>query len=112
MSDQAAAGTTEGQGPVEIDEELSRHLENKREELFEKFGIHEEFPDAVLEEAEARTENVDSEIDDELDDRQDLRDLTTWTTDPIDARDFDDALSIEKGEEEFVLWVHIADVTH
>ena len=112
MSDQAAAGTTEGQGPVEIDEELARHLENKREELFEKFGIHEEFPDAVLEEAEARTEDVDSEIDDELDDRQDLRELTTWTTDPVDARDFDDALSIEKREEEFVLWVHIADVTH
>ena len=112
MSDQAAAGTTEGQGPVEIDEEFARHLENKREELFEKFGIHEEFPDAVLEEAEARTEDVDSEIDDELDDRQDLRELTTWTTDPVDARDFDDALSIEKSEEEFVLWVHIADVTH
>jgi len=112
MSDQAAAGTTEGQGPVEIDEEFARHLENKREELFEKFGIHEEFPDAVLEEAEARTEDVASEIDDELDDRQDLRELTTWTTDPVDARDFDDALSIEKREEEFVLWVHIADVTH
>ena len=64
MSDQAAAGTTEGQGPVEIDEELARHLENKREELFEKFGIHEEFPDAVREEAEARTEDVASEIDD------------------------------------------------
>ncbi|WP_049902680.1 ribonuclease catalytic domain-containing protein [Halococcus agarilyticus] len=112
MSDQAAAGTTEGQGPVEIDEELARHLENKREELFEKFGIHEEFPDEVLDEAEARTEDVKSEIDDELDDRRDLRDLTTWTTDPVDARDFDDALSIEKGEEEFVLWVHIADVTH
>jgi ribonuclease R len=112
MSDQAAAGTTEGQGPVEIDEEFARHLENKREELFEKFGIHEEFPDAVREEAEARTEDVASEIDDELDDRQDLRELTTWTTDPVDARDFDDALSIEKREEEFVLWVHIADVTH
>jgi ribonuclease R len=112
MSDQATAGTTEGQGPVEIDEELARHLENKREELFEKFGIHEEFPDAVREEAEVRTEDVASEIDDELDDRQDLRELTTWTTDPVDARDFDDALSIEKREEEFVLWVHIADVTH
>ena len=112
MSDQATAGTTEGQGPVEIDEEFARHLENKREELFEKFGIHEEFPDAVREEAEVRTEDVASEIDDELDDRQDLRELTTWTTDPVDARDFDDALSIEKREEEFVLWVHIADVTH
>ncbi|WP_049996047.1 RNB domain-containing ribonuclease [Halococcus sediminicola] len=112
MSDNAAAGTAEAQGPVEIDEELARHLENKREELCEKFGIHDEFPDAVLEEAEERTEDTQRDIDDELDSREDLRELTTWTTDPVDARDFDDALSIEKRDDEYVLWVHIADVTH
>src|SRR6056297_2818888 len=38
--------------------------------------------------------------------------MTTWTTDPIDAQDFDDALSVEEREDEYVLWVHIADVTH
>ncbi|MCL7417836.1 MAG: ribonuclease R [Halalkalicoccus sp.] len=109
---QSEAGTVEGQGPVEIDEELARHLENKREELFEKFEIPDEFPPAVIEEAEARTEDIQSEIEDEVDERRDLRDLTTWTTDPIDAQDFDDAISIEEHEEEYVLWVHIADVTH
>ena len=114
MSDdaQAQAGTAEGQGPVEISEEVARHLENKREELFEKFEIRDEFPETVLEEAEARTEDVQSEIADEVDEREDLRELTTWTTDPIDAQDFDDAISIEERDDEYVLWVHIADVTH
>jgi ribonuclease R len=115
MSDQdaqAQAGTIEGQGPVEIDEELARHLENKREELFEKFEIRDEFPQEVLDEAAARTEDVDSEIQGEVDDREDLREMTTWTTDPIDAQDFDDAISIEKRDDEYVLWVHIADVSH
>ncbi len=113
MSDaQSEAGTVEGQGPVEINEELARHLENKREELFEKFEIPDEFPPEVIEEAEVRTEDIQTEIQDEVNEREDLRDLTTWTTDPIDAQDFDDAISIVEREEEYVLWVHIADVTH
>ena len=115
MSDQdaqAQAGTVEGQGPVEIDEELARHLGNKREELFEKFEIRDEFPPEVLDEAEARTEDVGSEIQGEVDERRDLREMTTWTTDPIDAQDFDDAISIERRDDEYVLRVHIADVTH
>jgi ribonuclease R len=111
-SDQAAAGTPEGQGPVEIDEELARHLANKRSELFEKFELRDEFPEAVLAEATERTENVGDEIERELDDRRDLRELTTWTTDPVDAQDFDDAISIRKTDEEYVLHVHIADVSH
>jgi len=109
---QAAAGTAEGQGPVEIGPELARQLENKREDLFEKFEIPEGFPDAVMEEAEAITTDVGSEIEAELGKRADLREKTTWTTDPIDAQDFDDAISIEERDDEYVLWVHIADVTH
>ncbi|MFB6164001.1 MAG: RNB domain-containing ribonuclease, partial [Haloarculaceae archaeon] len=109
---QAEAGTPAGQGPVEIDEELARHLENKREELFEKFEIPDAFPPDVIEEAEARTEDVQAEIESEIDERRDLREMTTWTTDPIDAQDFDDAISIEHRDDEIVLWVHIADVTH
>ncbi|MFC6961273.1 RNB domain-containing ribonuclease [Halocatena marina] len=109
---QAAAGTAEGQGPVTIDEDLARHLDNKREELFEKFEIRDAFPPEVIEEAEQRTDGVQEEIQAEIDDRADLRDRTTWTTDPIDAQDFDDAISIERTDEEYILWVHIADVTH
>ncbi|QLG63740.1 ribonuclease catalytic domain-containing protein [Halorarum salinum] len=110
--EQAAAGTAEGQGPVTITEDLARHLENKRDDLFEEFELHDEFPPAVKREARERTEGVEDEIADAVDERRDLRDLTTWTTDPIDAQDFDDAISIEEGEEEYTLWVHIADVSH
>ena len=113
MSDsQAAQGTPEGQGPVEVSEELARHLANKRDELFEKFEIPDAFPDAVQREAKRRSQGVAEEIEAELEDRQDLRGLTTWTTDPVDAQDFDDALSVEARDDEYVLWVHIADVTH
>ncbi|MFB6170466.1 MAG: RNB domain-containing ribonuclease [Haloarculaceae archaeon] len=110
--EQAEAGTAEAQGPVTIDEELARHLANKREELFEKFDIPDAFPPEVLEEAERRTEDVVQEIRDEVGGREDLREMTTWTTDPADAQDFDDAISVERREDEYVLWVHIADVTH
>ncbi|WP_423751031.1 ribonuclease catalytic domain-containing protein [Salinirarus marinus] len=109
---QAQAGTAEGQGPVEIDAELARHLQNKREELFEEFDIRDEFPPEVVREAERRIEDVQDEIRQEVDDRRDLRELTAWTTDPIDAQDFDDAISVEEGDETYTLWVHIADVSH
>ncbi|MFB6113889.1 MAG: RNB domain-containing ribonuclease [Halodesulfurarchaeum sp.] len=107
-----AEGTAAAQGPVTIDPELSRQLANKREDLFEKFEIPTGFPDAVHDEADQITTDVKDEIDSELEDRRDLREMTTWTTDPGDAQDFDDALSIEDREDEYVLWVHIADVTH
>ncbi|ODR80326.1 ribonuclease R [Haladaptatus sp. W1] len=109
---QAEAGTAEGQGPVEISEDLAERLDSKREKLFEKFEIRDGFPQAVMTEAEKRTENIQQEIQDEAEERTDLRDMTTWTTDPIDAQDFDDAISVEEREDEYVLWVHIADVTH
>jgi ribonuclease R len=109
---QAEAGTAEGQGPVEISPETARKLAAKREELFEEFEIRDAFPSAVLREAERRTEDVTAEIQAEVDEREDLRELTAWTTDPADAQDFDDALSVEEHEETYTLWVHIADVTH
>ncbi len=110
--EQAQAGTAEGQGPVEIDVETARRLQEKREELFEEFEIRDSFPPEVLSEARQRTKNVQQEITDEVTDRRDLRELTAWTTDPADAQDFDDAISIEADEEGYRLWVHIADVTH
>ena len=110
--DEPKQGSAEDQGPVRITEGLAERLAEKREELFEEFEIRDEFPPAVLREAEARTDGVYEEIESEVDDRRDLRDLTTWTTDPIDAQDFDDAISIEREADAYRLWVHIADVTH
>ena len=113
MSDQQAhAGTAEGQGPVRVTESIADKLEAKRQELFEEFELRDEFPGDVLVEARKRTEDVYDEIEAEIDDRRDLRELTTWTTDPADAQDFDDAISIEKDDEYYTLWVHIADVSH
>jgi ribonuclease R len=110
--EQAYAGTAEGQGPVTITEELDRHLANKREELFEEFEIRDQFPPEVKREAKERTENVQQEIQDEAEERKDLRDMTAWTTDPADAQDFDDAISVTANDDEYVLHVHIADVSH
>jgi ribonuclease R len=113
MSDeQAYAGTAEGQGPIRITPEIDERLEEKREELFAEFEIRDGFPAEVKREAKERTEDVQQEIRDEIEERQDLRDMTVWTTDPADAQDFDDAISVEERDDEYVLWVHIADVTH
>jgi ribonuclease R len=109
---QAQAGTAEGQGPVEISPAEARQLQEKREDLFEEFEIRDAFPPEVLREARERTDGVQGEIEDELGERRDLRDLTAWTTDPIDAQDFDDAISVREEEDGYRLWVHIADVTH
>ena len=105
-------GTAEAMGPVRISESVADALADRREELFEEFGISDEFPPAVLREAEERTEGVAEEIAAEAERRRDLREMTTWTTDPADAQDFDDAVSVEVGEETYRLWVHIADVSH
>lgn len=75
-----------------------------------KNGFHLNFPDEVVREVEA----ISNEIGDEdLFGRADLRHLTAFTIDPVDAKDFDDALSyriLENGNAE--VGVHIADVTH
>ncbi|XGI84080.1 RNB domain-containing ribonuclease [Halorutilales archaeon Cl-col2-1] len=101
---------------VKIDEETQEKLEEKREELFEEYEIHEEFPDRALEEADEITTGFRDDIQDEAEKeyRTDLRDLTTFTVDPKRAQDFDDAISIDdEGDGEgYTLWVHIADVTH
>ncbi|PSQ15225.1 ribonuclease R [Halobacteriales archaeon QS_8_69_26] len=114
MSDdaQAEAGTAEAKGPVTITPELDDYIEQRRSELLEKFDLREGFPREVLEEAERRVEEVGTEIEAEVDERRDLRDMTAWTTDPADAQDFDDAISVFEHEDEYELYVHIADVTH
>lgn len=77
--------------------------------------VHElppEFPADVLREAEDLAERREITTDD-LEGRQDFRELPTFTIDPEDARDHDDAVSLEWLEgERWRVGVHIADVSH
>lgn len=77
--------------------------------LFE-YNLPYKFPEEVALEAES----IDISIrEEEIAERRDMRDVVTFTIDPSDAKDFDDALSLRKLENgNWELGVHIADVTH
>ena len=66
------------------------------------------------EKVEAAAERIPAKITErDYAERRDMRDVTTFTIDPADAKDFDDALSIRKiGKDSWEVGVHIADVTH
>jgi ribonuclease R len=72
-------------------------------------GLPESFPEEV--EAEAREVTAGDPVASATS-RLDLRDRLIFTIDPEDARDFDDAISIEKHDDGWTLGVHIADVAH
>ena len=75
-----------------------------------QYDLPREFPDAVMNEVE----NIPDEVDEkDKRGRRDLRDVQMVTIDGEDAKDLDDAISIEKLENgSYKLGVHIADVTH
>ena len=75
-----------------------------------EFGLPYEFP----EEVEAVAERIPKEISKaEISKRRDMRETTTFTIDPHDAKDFDDALSFKKlNEDLYEVGIHIADVSH
>ena len=77
--------------------------------ILNRYGYKSDFPSAVRNEAESFST---ASIMREIKQRRDLRTLTTFTIDPVSARDFDDALSIEKKPAGYQLGVHIADVSH
>ena len=79
-------------------------------EILVENGFPLTFPDEVMEEA-ARLNDIIPES--EISKRRDCRDILTFTIDPVDARDFDDALSIKKLKNDlYEIGVHIADVSH
>ncbi|MFR2054089.1 MAG: RNB domain-containing ribonuclease, partial [Collinsella sp.] len=72
-----------------------------------RYGYTDTYPEAALTEAEALSLDVASALKDPL--RRDLRDRFVITIDPVDARDFDDAISLERTPEGgYKLGVHIA----
>ena len=75
-----------------------------------EYGLPAEFPAEVEEEAQ----QLDTSIDEaEVARRRDMRNVPTFTIDPKDAKDFDDALSIRQLENgNWEIGVHIADVSH
>ncbi len=78
--------------------------------VMHQFGLIEEFPEAVLDQAREMADRFTEEVPA---DRTDLTQVPTLTIDPFDARDFDDAISLSKNEAgHWELMVHIADVSH
>ena len=78
--------------------------------IMAEFGLPFEYPEEVEREAEAISDEITAK---DIKSRKDFRDVLTFTIDPADAKDFDDAISYQtlpNGNIE--LGVHIADVTH
>jgi len=78
--------------------------------IIHEFNLPDEFPEEVLEDARLQAEAFDESIGD---DREDFTQDTVITIDPVDARDFDDAISLVRLDNgHWQLGVHIADVSH
>ncbi|QNL48937.1 ribonuclease R [Olivibacter sp. SDN3] len=91
---------------------LGKQGENNTEmsAILADYGFPLAFPDFVEKEADAITDDIDEE---EIKKRKDYRDILTFTIDPFDAKDFDDAISFRTLDEDtYEVGIHIADVTH
>lgn len=91
---------------------LGKQGENNAEmnAILADYGFPLAFPDEVEKQAEAIEEIISPE---EIAKRRDFRNVLTFTIDPIDAKDFDDAISFRKLDNGNVeIGVHIADVSH
>ncbi|RTY88291.1 ribonuclease R [Flavobacterium sp. RSP15] len=78
--------------------------------ILAEYGLPSEFPIEV----ETFAQKIDTSIEEnEIAKRRDMRDTLTFTIDPKDAKDFDDALSFKKLENgNYEIGIHIADVSH
>lgn len=78
--------------------------------ILAEYGLPYSYPEEISRYAETLSGEITEQ---DLKERIDYRDVTTFTIDPIDAKDFDDALSIKKLENgNWEAGVHIADVSH
>ncbi len=95
-----------------VSEVLGKAGENNTEmhAILAEFGLPIRFPEQIEKEADNISTKISSE---EIKKRRDFRKITTFTIDPVDAKDFDDALSFEYLENgNYEVGIHIADVTH
>ncbi len=84
--------------------------ETEMHAILAEFELPYKFPEEVEQAAEQIPEQI---TENDYNERRDFRDITTFTIDPDDAKDFDDALSLNKLENgNWEIGVHIADVTH
>ena len=91
---------------------LGKAGENEAEihSIMAEFDLPFKFPENVEQESLTIDEGITAR---EIKKRRDFREVTTFTIDPADAKDFDDALSFRKLENgNYEIGVHIADVTH
>lgn len=91
---------------------LGQSGENETEmhAILAEFGLPYTYPKQVEEAANRLSDQI---TEDEIRRREDMRDVMTFTIDPRDAKDFDDALSIRKvSTRMYEVGVHIADVSH
>ncbi len=75
--------------------------------ILHKYDLSPEFPQSVVNEAKGTSQTVQAS---QLKGRHDLRNLYTVTIDPDDAKDFDDALTLEQSKNALRIGIHIADV--
>lgn len=103
----------DGKKPIaEVVEVLGMPGENNAEMLsiVANRGFPLQFPEDVVEQAEKIPDAIDPE---EIARRRSFKGITTFTIDPVDAKDFDDALSVQQlPNGNWEIGVHIADVTH
>lgn len=103
-------GNTQGSGVVSS--VLGKSGDNNAEmnAIMAEFGLPVQFPKEVEEEAKRISEEIPQN---EIAKRRDFRETLTFTIDPHDAKDFDDAISFKKLENgNYEIGVHIADVSH
>lgn len=77
--------------------------------IMHRYALRDEFPSDVLAETRKFPHTISEQ---ELAGRDDWRNRCVLTIDPIDARDFDDAISVHRKDQGWELAVHIADVSH
>lgn len=104
--------TPDRPGTAEISESFGRFLTPKNDVAFTvaRFGIPTQFSAGLLRDAEKYRKLAEEEIYNG-ENRKDQRNLPYVTIDGEDAKDFDDAILVEKNEKGFVLYVAIADVS-